>query len=312
MKLFHISPVPETGCPMGHTGLTIDHWPFSMSVNCLWDLPKHANNAKQKIVIQKEKTGNQLWMKMGHHICTIIFWIKRWTAKTHHTTKCWNWVLTALEQEKRPIVSGDAQIMRSWENQSFQQLLHKHCNKGGASNGDTEKWNSQNKYGNISGNVCGQNAICEQNAFWRIFFSSRLFAAIGSQGAVLLVGFQALGLFVYWPVSRCACGREGVRSRPSCTVLEGDWQARAGSCVKGGIAERWTVSVMVVVGGEIFEQQAGRKGGSCRMGEESCPTGNEGRAAGGCLEGGRAGSGSGFGEHADGWQDANTRYKVRR
>ena len=27
MKLFHISPVPETGCPkMGHTGLTIDHW----------------------------------------------------------------------------------------------------------------------------------------------------------------------------------------------------------------------------------------------------------------------------------------------
>ena len=25
MKLFQISSVPETGCPMGHTGLTIDH-----------------------------------------------------------------------------------------------------------------------------------------------------------------------------------------------------------------------------------------------------------------------------------------------
>ena len=36
------------------------------------------------------------------------------------------------------------------------------------------------------------------------FFSSRLFAAIRSQGAVLLVSFQALGLFLYWPVSRCA------------------------------------------------------------------------------------------------------------
>ena len=37
-----------------------------------------------------------------------------------------------------------------------------------------------------------------------LFFPSRLFAAIGSQGAVLLVSFQALGLFLYWPVSRCA------------------------------------------------------------------------------------------------------------
>ena len=59
---------------------------------------------------------------------------------------------------------------------------------------------------------------------------------------------------------------------------------------------------MVVVGREIFEQQAGRKGSSRRMGKETRPTGDEGCAegcAGGCLEGGRAGSGSGFGEHAD-------------
>ena len=46
------------------------------------------------------------------------------------------------------------------------------------------------------------------------FFPSRLFAAIGSQWAVLLGSFQALGLFLYWPVSRCrsvlpAFGDEG-------------------------------------------------------------------------------------------------------
>ena len=35
MKLFQISPVPETGCPMGHTGLTIDHWPIFAIAN-LW------------------------------------------------------------------------------------------------------------------------------------------------------------------------------------------------------------------------------------------------------------------------------------
>ena len=38
------------------------------------------------------------------------------------------------------------------------------------------------------------------------FFSSRPFAAIRFQGTVLLVSFQALGLFLYWPVSRCARG----------------------------------------------------------------------------------------------------------
>ena len=55
---------------------------------------------------------------------------------------------------------------------------------------------------------------------------------------------------------------------------------------------------MVVVGREIFEQLTGRKGSSCRMGKEGRPTRDEG-CAGGCLEGWRAGSGSGFGEHAD-------------
>ena len=94
-------------------------------------------------------------------------------------------------------------------------------------------------------------------------------------------------LFLYSPVSRCACGREGVRPD---LPLPG-WEAtdkHGGGRAWKEVAERWKVSVLVVVGGEIFKEQAGRKGSSCRMGKESWP-------AGGCLEGGRAGSGSGFG-----------------
>ena len=53
--------------------------------------------------------------------------------------------------------------------------------------------------------ICN-NCVLHAGKQWNniFFFSSRLFAAIRSQGAVLLVSFQALGLFVYWPVSRCA------------------------------------------------------------------------------------------------------------
>ena len=75
-------------------------------------------------------------------------------------------------------------------------------------------------------------------------------------------------LFVYWPVSRCACGREGVSPD---LPLPG-WEAtdkHGGGRVRKEVAERWKVSVLVVVGREIFEEQAGRKGSSCRMGKES-------------------------------------------
>ena len=104
-------------------------------------------------------------------------------------------------------------------------------------------------------------------------------------------------LFLYWPVSRCACGREGVSPDlplPCWEATDRHGWAR----VWKEVAERGKVSVLVVVGREIFEQQTGRKGSSCRMGKESWPPRDEG-CAGGCLEGRRAGSGSGFGEHAD-------------
>ena len=44
-------------------------------------------------------------------------------------------------------------------------------------------------------------------------------------------------LFLYWPVSTCAYGREGVgrcKSRPSSTGLGADLLAQGGICVKGG------------------------------------------------------------------------------
>ena len=84
-------------------------------------------------------------------------------------------------------------------------------------------------------------------------------------------------LFLYWPVSRCACGREGV----SPDLPLPCWEAtdrHGGARVWKEVAERWKVSVMVVVGREIFEQQTGRKGSSCRMGKESWPTRDEGCA----------------------------------
>ena len=75
-------------------------------------------------------------------------------------------------------------------------------------------------------------------------------------------------LFLCWPVSRCACGREGVSPD---LPLPG-WEAtgkHGGGRVRKEVAERWKVSVLVMVRREIFEEQAGRKGSSCRMGKES-------------------------------------------
>ena len=77
-------------------------------------------------------------------------------------------------------------------------------------------------------------------------------------------------LFLYWPVSRCACGREGVSPDlplPCWEATDRHGWARVGK----EVAERGKVSVLVVVGREIFEQQTGRKGSSYRMGKESFP-----------------------------------------
>ena len=72
-------------------------------------------------------------------------------------------------------------------------------------------------------------------------------------------------LFLYLPVSRCACGREDVSPD---LPLPG-WEAtdkHGGGRVRTEVGERWKVSVLVV---KIFEEQAGRKGSSCRIGKES-------------------------------------------
>ena len=53
----------------------------------------------------------------------------------------------------------------------------------------------------------------------------------------------------------------------------------------------------MVVRGEIFKQQTGSEGGGCCMGKEGRPAGHQ-SGRGGCWKW-RAGSGSGFGEHAD-------------
>ena len=67
-------------------------------------------------------------------------------------------------------------------------------------------------------------------------------------------------LFLYWPVSRCACGREGISPD---LPLPG-WEATARHSWAGEgeeVAEGWKVSVEIVVRGEILKQQAGSEGG---------------------------------------------------
>ena len=70
------------------------------------------------------------------------------------------------------------------------------------------------------------------------FYPSRLFAAIRSQGAVLLVSFQALGLFLYWPVSRCAKSKGKVQTQSPLTNQGGWGGRRLGSAGSGGSCTR--------------------------------------------------------------------------
>ena len=69
-----------------------------------------------------------------------------------------------------------------------------------------------------------------------IFFS-RLFAAIRSQGAVLQVSFQALGLFLYWPVSRCAKSKGKVQTQ---SPLFNSTSPTAHSQLQHGTEQPWT------------------------------------------------------------------------
>ena len=86
----------------------------------------------------------------------------------------------------------------------------------------------------------------------------------------------------YWPISRCAFGREGVSPD---LPLPG-WEAtgrysRAG--VGEELAEGWEISVQVVVSGKILEQETGSEGRGCCMGKESRPAGHQ-RRCGGCTD----------------------------
>ena len=80
-----------------------------------------------------------------------------------------------------------------------------------------------------------KNQRTSSSSSFFFFFPSRLFSAIGSQWAVLLGSFQALGLFLYWPVSRCAKSKGKVHWPVRGGGGGGDWSLRGqGGVVQGG------------------------------------------------------------------------------
>jgi len=131
------------------------------------------------------------------------------------------------------------------------------------------------------------------------FFLSSLLFATGKFSVAGLFFWAASRhrLFFYWPVSRCAFGREGVS--PDLPLPGWERTGRhSGAGVGEELAEGWKISIEIVVGGEIFKQKTGSEGRGCCMCKESGPAGHQSRC-GGCSEGWRAGSGSGLGKHAD-------------
>ena len=88
-------------------------------------------------------------------------------------------------------------------------------------------------------------------------------------------------LFSYRPISRCARSREGIiPDLPLPGWQATGWHGRGG--VGKEVAEGWNISVQVVVGREVFKQQAGSEGRCCGVGEQSGPPGHQSRT-GGCL-----------------------------
>ena len=91
---------------------------------------------------------------------------------------------------------------------------------------------------------------CLRACRFDFFFPSRLFAAIGSQWAVLLASFQAFGLFLYWPVSRCAKSKGKVHWQ----VAGGVGGEAAGVCGARGelckeVTEGGEFAFEIVIGG---------------------------------------------------------------
>ena len=133
------------------------------------------------------------------------------------------------------------------------------------------------------------------------FFVSLLFSRkkVLWCGAVLMGSLTAQTVFIclYWPVSRCAVGREGVSPD---LPLPG-WESTGRHSWAGvgeELAEGWKISVKVVMGGTIFKQKTGSEGRGCCMGKESRPAGHQSRCRG-CAESWGAGASSGLGKHAD-------------
>ena len=92
--------------------------------------------------------------------------------------------------------------------------------------------------------------------------------------------FQALGLFLYWPVSRCAKSKGKVHGQ----VSGGGGETAGGCGVRGELCKEVTegegFALEIVMGGWVFENEAGCKCCQCRMREESGPSGDEGGGGG--------------------------------
>ena len=139
--------------------------------------------------------------------------------------------------------------------------IHSRCNLRCKTKSPNQQ--SLNPWSNI------ENLLCIfQFSVFCFFFPRAFLTARRSKGRGLFYwAASRRRLFLYWPVSRCACGREGI-----CPDLPlPGWEATARHSWAGEgeeVAEGWKVSVEIVVRGEILKQQAGSEGGGCCMGKE--------------------------------------------
>ena len=133
-------------------------------------------------------------------------------------------------------------------------------------------------------NVCSKSLgwsvpmWCASFLFSRSFLAARKFSGAG----LLYWAASRHRLCLYWSVSRCAVGREGVSPD---LPLPG-WESigrHSWAGVGEELAEGWKISVQVVVGGKIFKQKTGSEGRGCCMGKESRPAGHQSRCRG-CAE----------------------------
>ena len=113
------------------------------------------------------------------------------------------------------------------------------------------------------------------------FFPSLLFSRKMVLGCRVVFYWAASRhiLFLFWPVSRCAFGREGVS--PDLPLPGAERIGRGVEDLRQGCG-----------GGEVFKQKTGSERRGCCMGKESRPAGFQSKC--GCSERWRAGAGSGM------------------